>query len=100
KDNHQNVEENNFDCVLRFHSGHFCASMVKNRAFKEHKMQSNGLYKYDPKDKPKTFAVSHNVVIHFTLEDGEALELVRDSAILWSSKKHDPRGGGEMRLVA
>src|SRR4030095_9086060 len=100
KDNHQHVEENNFDCVLRFHSGHFCASMVKNRAFKEHKMQSTGLYKHDPKDKPKTLAVSHNVVIHFTLEDGEALELVRDSSTLWSSKKHAPKRRIEIEIVA
>ncbi len=85
--NHQPVERNKFDCVIRFDSGHLRASMVKKRDFKEHKKQPDGSFKHDPQDRPKTVKpIAHNMVVYFALADDEALELVRDSAPFWTSK--------------
>jgi hypothetical protein len=85
--NHQSVERANFDCVIRFDSGHLRASMVKKRDFKEHKKQSDGSYKPDPNAPPKTVGpIAHNMVFHFMLEADEALELARDGNEFWTSK--------------
>jgi hypothetical protein len=84
---HEPVDPKNFDCVIRFASGHFRASMVKKRDFKEHKRQPDGSYKPDPNAPPKPMdSISHNIVVAFTLEDDEALELARDGAAFWTSK--------------
>jgi hypothetical protein len=83
--NHQAVERLNFDCVIRFDSGHFRASMVKKRDFKEHKKQVDGSYKPDPAIKP-IGPIAHNMVVRFTLADDEALELARDGVTFWTSR--------------
>lgn len=84
---HQPVERANFDCVIRFDSGHLRASMVKKRDFKEHKKQPDGSYKPDPNVPPKTVGpIAHNLVVHFTLAADEALELARDGNAFWTSK--------------
>lgn len=99
--NHQPVEETKFDCVIRFDTGHFCASMVKKRDFKHHKKQPDGSYKHDPKDKPTTVEpIAHNMVVHFTLDDNEALELVRDTSTIWTSKNYSLRQRLEIEIVA
>ena len=85
--NHQPIEPKNFDCIIRFDSGHLRASMVKKRDFKEHRKQQDGSFKHDPKDKPTTVKpIAHDMVVYFTLADDEALELARDGAPFWTSK--------------
>ncbi len=99
--NHQAVEEQKFDCVIRFDTGHFCASMVKGRDFKEHKKKLDGSFKDDPNDIPKTLGpVSHNVVVQFTLDDNEALELARDNSTIWTSKTYNPKQRIDIEIVA
>ncbi len=99
--NHQPVERNNFDCVIRFDSGHLRASMVKKRDFKEHKTQQDGSFKPDPQDTPKPVGpISHNVVVSFTLDDNEALELARDNSTIWTSKKYNPNQRIEIEIAA
>lgn len=98
---HHAVERNNFDCVIRFDSGHLRASMVKKRDFKEHKKQQDGSFKHDPQDRPKPVgAVSHNVVVSFTLDDNEALDLARDNSTIWTSKKYNPKQRIDIEIAA
>jgi hypothetical protein len=81
------VEPTNFDCILRFDSGHFRASMVKNRDFKSHKKQPDGSLLRDMTVQAKPVGpIAHNMVVSFILEEGEALELARDDVMLWTSK--------------
>jgi len=61
------LDESILDSVLRFHSGQFRPSIVKKRYFKQH----------DPKGpianplRKDMGAISHNVVVHYDLEDGD-----------------------------
>jgi|GEM_PF-2525642 len=99
--NHQPVEEQKFDSVIHFDSGHFCASMVKSRAFREHRKQPDGSFKPDPNGAPKILGpVSHNVVVHFRLEDGETLELARDGATIWTSSQFSPTQRIDVEIAA
>jgi hypothetical protein len=85
--NHQPVERLKFDFVIRFDSGHFRASMVKKRAFKEHKKQPDRSYKLDSAINPTAIGpIAHNMVVYFALADDEALELARDGVTFWTSK--------------
>lgn len=97
---HQYVERTNFDCVIRFDSGHFRSSMVKKRDFKEHKRKLDGSYSHDPKYDLKTVEIAHNMVVYFTLADGEALELARDGKPFWTSKGKTIRERLEIEIAA
>jgi hypothetical protein len=98
---HQAVERSNFDCIIRFDSGHFRASMVKKRVFKEHKRQPDGSFKPDAAIKPGPIGpIAHNMVVHFTLADGEALELARDDAVFWTSKGRSIKDRLEIEIAA
>ena len=99
--NHQPVERSNFNCVIKFASGHFRASMVKKRGFKEHKKQPDGSFKPDAAIKPAAIGpIAHNMVVHFTLEDDEALELARDGVTFWTSKGRPIKERLEIEIAA
>lgn len=99
--NHEPVERTNFDCVIRFDSGHFRASMVKKRDFKEHKKQPDGSYKPDPTAPPTSVdPISHNTVVSFTLADGDAFELARDGTTFWTSKGKTIKERLEIEIAA
>ena len=98
---HQAVERTNFDCIIRFETGQFCASMVKKRLFKEHKKQKDGSYKNDVQDSPREIGpIAHNVAVHYSLEDKEALELTRNGVTFWSSKDYRIKERFEIEVVA
>jgi hypothetical protein len=97
----EEVERTNFDCVLKFTSGHFRASMVKKRDFKQHNKQTDGSLLRDKTVAPQSFGpIAHNMVVSFTLEDGEALELARDGAPFWTSKGRNIRERLEIEIAA
>jgi hypothetical protein len=99
--NHEPVERTNFDCVIRFDSGRFRASMVKKRDFKEHKKQPDGSYKPDPNAPPRPAGlISHNIVVSFTLADDEAFELARDGVPFWSRKANTIKELLEIEIMA
>ena len=90
-----------FDCVLHFDSGRFCDSKVKKRRFKEHSQQPDGTYVYTTTDQIKEIGpVAHDVVVHYKLDDGEAIELARDGRVFWSSEKLKIEGLLEIELIA
>lgn len=79
------MDPSKFDCIFRFETGRLVPSMVKNRDFKESKKDRNG--KFAPTGNRKNHtSVSHNVIFHFTLEKGEALELVQNGKVILSSE--------------
>ena len=79
--------EDNFDCIIRFDSGYFYATNVKDRTFREYPKQSDNSLAYDNSiGKQVVQSIAHDVAVFFRLEDGEALELVRDGKPFWSSK--------------
>ena len=99
--NHEPVERLNFDCVIRFDSGHFRASMVKKRDFKEHKKQPDGSYTHDSAIKLAAVGpIAHNTVVHFTLADDEALELARDGVAFWTSRGRPIKDRLEIEIAA
>ncbi|HVG21555.1 MAG TPA: hypothetical protein VNI02_21130 [Blastocatellia bacterium] len=78
-----NIDQSKFDCVFVFTSGRFCCSMVKVRPFQEWNREPWG--KTDQKIHTKK-AISHNVAVHFELEDGDSLQLVREkSTVLFTT---------------
>jgi hypothetical protein len=97
----QPVERGNFECVIKFDTGHFCASMVKKRQFKEHKKLDDGSYKHDPNDPPhETEPIAHNLLVYFTLKDSEALELARNNVVFWSSRDYGIKERLDIEIVA
>src|SRR4051794_27152471 len=81
------VDPTKFDCILRFDSGLFFGAMLKPRSFKQYRRQPDGQYMYAPDVAPKSIdrAIAHNVHVHFKLDKGEKLQLVRDDVVFWSS---------------
>lgn len=69
------IDETKFDCTFVFTSGRLCCSMVKVRPFQEWTIApwEKTKLKVDTK-KP----ISHNVAVHFELERGDTLEMVRN----------------------
>ncbi|MEK6302741.1 MAG: hypothetical protein AABO41_18680 [Acidobacteriota bacterium] len=94
--------EDNFDCILRFESGYFYAAKVKDRTFKEHKKQADSSLTYsDGNGKQVVQSIAHDVAIYFRLEDGEALELVRNNEKpFWSSKDSGAKTSIDITFVA
>ncbi|HSE37447.1 MAG TPA: hypothetical protein VLG74_09110 [Blastocatellia bacterium] len=71
-----------YDCILRFHSGDFESTDVRNRLFKEHRLSDDG----PTGNSHPTRAIANDVLVHFDLADGEELRLRRASGRdLWSS---------------
>jgi hypothetical protein len=99
---HMPVDRSKFDCVIHFESGYFCSSLVKPRYFQEIKKQSNGRFASTSESKRKLVGkpIAHNVVVHFKLNKGEALELARDGKVIWSSKDCDVKDRLEIEIVA
>ncbi len=83
---HVEMDPKKFDCVIRFESGRFMPSMVKPRAFKESKRNTDGR-SFAATGKRKEIAdISHNITVQFTLEKGDTLELARNGKVFLSSK--------------
>jgi hypothetical protein len=90
------VDRTKFDCVIRFHSGYFRASMVKARRFKLQPAPPPA----NPGDK-WTPPVAHNVVVHYTIADTEELKLVTGGRPMWSSGDHPNSAANiEIEIVA
>jgi len=76
------IDENTFDCILQFRSGHFRSSMVKKRRFKE----------VDPKGTVTTTQpvevgpIAHDVVATYELADGDELQFATNGQVFWTSK--------------
>jgi hypothetical protein len=96
------VDPTKFDCILRFDSGHFCGAMLKPRAFKQYRRETDGKYVYEPNVEPKPIdrPIAHNVHVHFKLDEGEAIELARDGVIFWSSNDNKVGERLEIEIIA
>jgi esterase/lipase superfamily enzyme len=96
------VDRRKFDCVIRFDSGYFSGSLVKPRYFEEHKKQANGRFVHTAEDKRKLIRkpIAHNVLVHFKLNKGESLELVRDGEVFWSSRDSGAKELLEIEIIA
>jgi hypothetical protein len=88
------LRQSAFDVIIRFHSGHFRSSMVKDRVFKEcaYGCPSGGQRLIE--------GVAHNVIIHYVLEEGDYLKLVRDDRVLWSSQDLKVKDSLDVEIVA
>ncbi|HEX8186347.1 MAG TPA: hypothetical protein VF747_16395 [Blastocatellia bacterium] len=99
---HMPVDRARFDCILHFDTGYFCSSLVKPRYFEEHKKQSNGKFMHTEECKRKLVSkpVAHNVLVHFKINNGESLQLLRDGEVFWSSKDSGVKDRLEIEIVA
>ena len=95
------VDPTKFDCILRFDSGLFFGAMLKPRAFKPYR-HTDGQYVYAPDVAPKSIdrPIAHNVHVHFKLDKGEALQLVRDDVVFWSSAENGVSERLEIEIIA
>ena len=96
------VDPAKFDCILRFNSGLFFGAMLKPRSFKHYRRQTDGKYVYAPDVEPKAIdrAIAHNVHVHFKLDKGEKLQLVRDDVVFWSSDENGVSERLEIEIIA
>lgn len=71
-----------YDCILRFHSGHFKSHDVRPRRFTEH-WCSNGK---PTKNEKWTRKIANEIHVEYDIHDGEVLRLRNpDDTDLWSS---------------
>lgn len=97
----QPVERAKFDCVIRFDTGHFSPSMIKKRHFKEHRKQGDGKFRHNPTDAPhETQPIAHNLLVYYTLKDGEALELARGDVVFWSTRNYGIKDRLDIEFMA
>jgi hypothetical protein len=97
------VDRGKFDCIFRFEAGLFCAALIKPRTFKElKKNRENGRFESQSADKPKKMKrpILHNVFILFTLEEGDAIQIVKNGKVIWSSKKSRAKNRLDIEVVA
>ena len=100
--NHMPVDRAKFDCVISFDSGLFCAALIKPRYFNEHRKQTDGKFKYTQGCGRKLVKkpIAHNVFVHFKLNNGETLEIVKDNEVIWSSKDCSAKDILEIVIIA
>jgi len=72
------IDPKKLDCVIRFESGYFRASMIKARRFKQ----------ISPAAEKWTTPIAHNVAVHYAISDSEELKLVQGGQTIWTSKGH------------
>ena len=73
----------NFDCIIKFSSGHFCCSNVMPRTFAETDVRT-GLY--TGKRKKVRKLIAHDAIVHFELVADDELKLTRSDGVeLFSS---------------
>ncbi|MFL6214972.1 MAG: hypothetical protein ACJ74J_13900 [Blastocatellia bacterium] len=96
------VSSKNYECVLRFDAGLFCAAQVKPRQFKVYRQQSDGQYLYSPSDAliSTNRPIAHNIHVLFRLDDGDLIELARDGAVFWSSSRINVAHRLEIEVIA
>jgi hypothetical protein len=96
------VNRSKFDSIIRFNSGFFVGGLVKPRSFKQSTIQPDGKYGYSGHDKEKLVKkpIAHNIQVHFQLGNGEALELVRNGELFWSSKDSGAKDRLEIEIIA
>jgi hypothetical protein len=84
------MDPTKFDCIFRFESGGLVPSMIKSRGFKEAIREQSGAFRPtgNRKERPP---VSHNVSFHFTLGEGEVLEVAKDGKPWLSSETLNPQ---------
>ena len=95
---HIEMDRSKFDCVIRFESGRFMPSMVKKRAFKESKRDTVGLSFAPTGNRKEIDRVAHNISVHFTLAEGEVLELAKSGTVFLSSRDLDVKNRLEIEL--
>ncbi|MFY9573605.1 MAG: hypothetical protein WAV20_19580, partial [Blastocatellia bacterium] len=88
------VEPKKFDCIIRFYSGHLCASMIKPRKYD--RMDGNSALLESRMVGP----FAHDMAIQYLLEDGEALQMRRDGKIFWSSEDYPANQRLDIQIVA
>src|SRR5215216_2918225 len=98
----KSVDRKKFDSIIRFESGLFSGSLLKPRYFDEYRKQANGKFAHTEGCRRKLVSkpVAHNVLVQFTLDDGDALELVRDGKVIWSSKDSGAKSRLEIEVIA
>ena len=96
------IDRGTFDCIIRFECGLFCPALVKPRSFKEHKKQESGEYQSANNARTKDLKklIMHNVFIHFMLENGEELQIIRNRKVIWSSKGSRAKTRLDLEFVA
>lgn len=75
-----------YDCILRFHSGHFHSADVRPRRFTEHWLSNNRL----TGEEKWTRAIANEIHVEYDIADGEELRLRRDGQDVWSSSSVGP----------
>lgn len=76
-----------YDCILKFHSGKFQSSNLKNAHFKECRLKDD----QETGNSCRTRRIAHDVLVHFDLASGEEVRLRKANGTnLWSSSSIKP----------
>src|SRR5262249_45670818 len=80
------VAPKNFDCTIRFHCGIFGSWKLARRTFRRHRRNA-GSYIPDGTVEPKHIdrLIAQDIVVSYTLDDNERIELWRNGTKFWST---------------
>lgn len=100
---HVPVNSKTFDCIVLLGTGRFSSKDARlGRVFKQHTKRADGRHVLQARVAPKEIKkpIMHDIVVRYTLEDGEWIELLRDGTPFWSTKDADAKQSIEIKILA
>jgi hypothetical protein len=89
------VDLDAYHSILRFTSGLFRSSKIKERDFKEFDTKT-----HLPTGKVRRLRpIAHDLVVELEMRDGEALELSKSGKVLWSSSEYSIRNSLDIEIL-
>ncbi len=100
---HVPVNNKKFDCVLLLSTGRFSSKdNRRGRVFKKHTKRTDGSPVLQSRAATKELKkpIMHDIVVRYTLEDGEWLEILRNGQTFWSTRDVKAKRRIEIKMHA
>jgi len=97
------INDQKFDCLLRLSTGRFSSkNSRRGRVFKKHTKRDDGRPVLQSGAEPKELKkpIMHDIVVRYTLEDGEWIEILRNDKPFWSTRDVEAKRRIEIKIHA
>ncbi|MEK6287501.1 MAG: hypothetical protein AABO57_17295 [Acidobacteriota bacterium] len=100
---HVPVNSKTFDCIVLLRTGQFSSKDTRlGRVFKKHTKRAKGRPVLQTRVAPKELKkpIMHDIVVRYSLEEGESIEFLRDGTPFWSTKEANAKQSIEIKINA